>query len=68
MLRNLLEVEASSITNEMETKLRSQIIIWTSKGLVFVLYFILMALVGMANPESSILYSKYDKTRVEHIS
>ncbi len=51
---------------EMEEKLQKQIIIWTSIGLAFVLYFIVMALIDMPNPKSSILYAKYDTTRAEH--
>ena len=67
MLRNLQEEKnGTDIANEMETKLQSQIIIWTSIGLGFVLYFIVMALIEMTNPKSSILYAKYDTTRAEH--
>ena len=67
MLRNLQEEKnGTDIANEMETKLQSQIIIWTSIGLCFVLYFIVMALIEMTNPKSSILYAKYDTTRAEH--
>ena len=67
MLRNLeQEKNGTDIANEMETKLQSQIIIWTSIGLGFVLYFIVMALIEMTNPKSSILYAKYDTTRAEH--
>ena len=68
MLRNL-EQEKENVTEvakEMETKLQSQIFIWTSIGLGFVLYFIVMALIEMTNPKSSILYAKYDTTRAEH--
>ena len=30
------------------------------------LYFIVMALINMPNPKSSILYAKYDTTRAEN--
>ena len=68
LLRNLEEDEGKQITLEMESKLQKQIIIWTSIGLAFVLYFIVMALIDMPNPKSSILYAKYDTTRAEHES
>ena len=51
---------------QMEEKLRYQVTIWTSIALVFILYFIVMALIYMPNPKSSILYAKYDTTRAEH--
>ena len=66
LLRNLQEDEGKQIAMEMEEKLQKQIIIWTSIGLAFVLYFIVMALIDMPNPKSSILYAKYDTTRAEH--
>ena len=66
LLRNLEEDEGKQIANEMEAKLQKQIRIWTSIGLAFVLYFIVMALIDMPNPKSSILYAKYDTTRAEH--
>ena len=47
----------------MEDRLRKQIIIWTSIGLSFVLYFSVIAIIDMSNPKSSILYAKYDTTR-----
>ena len=68
LLRNLQEEEknATQIQEEMESKLQTQIITWTSIGLAFTLYFIVMALINMPNPKSSILYAKYDTTRAEH--
>ena len=68
LLRNLQQEdpELAQIQSEMEDKLQTQIIIWTSIGLAFVLYFIVMALIYMPNPKSSILYAKYDTTRAEH--
>ena len=66
LLRNLQEDEGKQIAMEMEEKLQKQIIIWTSIGSAFVLYFIVMALIDMPNPKSSILYAKYDTTRAEH--
>ena len=54
------------IIKDMEDKLQTQIIIWTSISLGFILYFIVMALIDMPNPKSSILYAKYDTTRAEH--
>ena len=60
--RNLAENE-SDIVNEMNERLRKQIILWTSVGLAFVLYFSVMAIIDMPNPKSSILYAKYDTTR-----
>ena len=66
LLRNLQEDEGKQIAMEMKEKLQKQIIIWTSIGLAFVLYFIVMALIEMPNPKSSILYAKYDTTRAEH--
>ena len=57
--RNLAENE-SDIVNEMNERLRKQIILWTSVGLAFVLYFSVMAIIDMPNPKSSILYAKYD--------
>ncbi len=68
LLRNLQE-EQKNITEleiQMEEKLRYQVTIWTSIALVFILYFIVMALIYMPNPKSSILYAKYDTTRAEH--
>ena len=68
LLRNLQEEEQNKtqIQNEMESKLQTQIITWTSIGLAFILYFIVMTLINMPNPKSSILYAKYDTTRAEH--
>ena len=68
MLRNLQsEVNnATNITSNMEEKLQNQIFTWVSIALAFILYFIVMALVEMPNPKSSILYAKYDTTRSEH--
>ena len=68
LLRNLQEEEknATQIENDMESKLQTQIITWTSIGLAFILYFIVMTLINMPNPKSSILYAKYDTTRAEH--
>ena len=68
LLRNLQEEEknATQIENDMESKLQTQIITWTSIGLAFTLYFIVMTLINMPNPKSSILYAKYDTTRAEH--
>ena len=68
LLRNLQEEEknATQIQNDMESKLQTQIITWTSIGLAFTLYFIVMTLINMPNPKSSILYAKYDTTRAEH--
>ena len=57
--RNLLEND-QSIVNEMNERLRNQIVLWTSIGLAFVLYFSVMAIIDMPNPKSSILYAKYD--------
>ena len=57
--RNLIEND-QEIVNEMEDRLRKQIILWTSIGLAFVLYFSVMAIIDMPNPKSSILYAKYD--------
>ena len=58
--RNL---EETNMVDTMEEKLRKQIIIWSSIGLSFVLYFSVMAIIDMSNPKSSILYAKYDTTR-----
>ena len=43
LLRNLQEEEknATQIENDMESKLQTQIITWTSIGLAFTLYFII---------------------------
>ena len=59
--RNLQE--SNPILETMEDRLRKQIIIWTSIGLSFVLYFSVIAIIDMSNPKSSILYAKYDTTR-----
>ena len=68
LLRNLDEPSEADkkYAEECEEKLGYQIYLWTSIGLAFVLYFIVMALVDMPNPKSSILYAKYDTTRSEH--
>ena len=68
LLRNLFDSTSVNKTyaEECEEKLGYQIYLWTSIGLAFVLYFIVMALVDMPNPKSSILYAKYDTTRSEH--
>ena len=69
LLRNLNQEEQytkEEIQDAMEKKLSNQIIIWTSISLAFVLYFIVMAIIYMPNPKSSILYAKYDTTRAEH--
>ena len=58
--RNL---EENNMVDTMEERLRKQIIIWSSIGLSFVLYFSVMAIIDMSNPKSSILYAKYDTTR-----
>ena len=57
---------STEIIEKMENKLQIQIIIWTSISLAFILYFIVMALIDMPNPKSSILYAKYDTTRSEN--
>ena len=64
--RNLEEntnPELLKVAETMSERLRKQIAIWTSIGLAFVLYFIVMALIDMPHPKSSILYAKYDTTR-----
>ena len=69
LFRNLNQEEQytkEEIQDAMEKKLSNQIIIWTSISLAFVLYFIVMAIIYMPNPKSSILYAKYDTTRAEH--
>ena len=69
LLRNLEEEvpkNGTQIAEDMELKLQNQIKIWTSIALVFILYFIVMALIYMPNPKSSILYAKYDTTRAEN--
>ena len=64
LLRNLETIEDAETI--FEGKLDTQIFMWTSISLAFVLYFIIMALIYMPNPKSSILYAKYDTTRSEH--
>ena len=59
MLRRMEGTKDSVIENMV----RKQIIIWTSIGLAFVLYFSVMSLVDMHNAKSSILYAKYGTTR-----
>ena len=64
--RNLEEnadAELLKVAGAMSERLRKQIAIWTSIGLALILYFIVMALIDMPNPKSSILYAKYDTTR-----
>ena len=64
--RNLEEntnPELLKVAETMSERLRKQIAIWTSIGLALILYFIVMALIDMPNPKSSILYAKYDTTR-----
>ena len=64
--RNLQQektLDPNSIEYEMSERLKTQIAIWTSIGLAFVLYFSVMAIINMPNPKSSILYAKYDTTR-----
>ena len=65
LLRNLQDPTGVD-DSEFIQKLDTQIFMWTSISLAFVLYFIIMALVYMPNPKSSILYAKYDTTRSEH--
>ena len=66
LLRNLQNDQNDGLAKAMEDKMKSQIFIWTCIGLAFILYFIVIALVDMPNPKSSILYAKYDTTRAEH--
>ena len=67
LLRNLnAGPEEEAIAKDFSDKLETQIFMWTSIGLAFALYFVVMALVDMPNPKSSILYAKYDTTRSEH--
>ena len=62
--RNLNEqTSPSTLANTMEERLRKQVVIWTSIGLSFVLYFSVIAIINMSNPKSSILYAKYDTTK-----
>ena len=67
LLRNLeAGPEEDVIAKDFSEKLETQIFMWTSIGLAFALYFVVMALVDMPNPKSSILYAKYDTARSEH--
>ena len=62
-LKRNLQEQQNEIEKEMSKKLRTQIVIWTSIALSFVLYFSVMSIINMSNPKSSILYAKYDTTR-----
>ena len=59
MLRLMQEENQSSIVKTIQT----QICIWTSIGLCFILYFSVVALIDMPIQKSSILYAKYGTTK-----
>lgn len=62
MLRIMAESEQEAEVSEM---LITQIFLWTSIALVFILYFSVKALIDMPIQKSSILYAKYGTTKAQ---
>lgn len=59
MLRVMTEQNQNDTVNQLE----KQIIIWSTIGLIFILYFSVVALVDMPIQKSSILYAKYGSNK-----
>ena len=59
MLRVMTEQNQNDTVNQLE----KQIIVWSTIGLIFILYFSVVALVDMPIQKSSILYAKYGSNK-----
>ena len=59
----MLRVMTEQNQNNTITTLENQIIVWSSVGLIFFLYFSVTALINMHIQKSSILYAKYGSNK-----
>ena len=59
----MLRVMTEQSQNNTITTLENHIIVWSTIGLIFILYFSVVALVDMPIQKSSILYAKYGSNK-----
>ena len=59
----MLRVMAEENQNNTIRTLEKQIVVWSTIGLIFILYFSVVALVDMPIQKSSILYAKYGSNK-----
>ena len=59
----MLRVMTEENQNNTISTLEKQIVVWSTIGLIFILYFSVVALVDMPIQKSSILYAKYGSNK-----
>ena len=59
----MLRVMTEQSQNNTITTLENHIIVWSTIGLIFILYFSVVALIDMPIQKSSILYAKYGSNK-----
>ena len=59
----MLRVMTEQSQNNTITTLENHIIVWSTVGLIFILYFSVTALINMPIQKSSILYAKYGSNK-----